>query len=140
MHREVLAQIEAAYRSNASGFFMWNSKVEYHLDAFKQQAGILALKYVADMESRVRDIVAGRERIEAAFASLPVTSWKSGANFVLFRPESMSGAVLWKELLSRGILVRDCSSWAGLDGCLRVTVGTADENEAFIAALKSVLS
>ena len=112
----------------------------YHLDAFKQQAGILALKYVADMEARVRDIVAGRERIEEAFASLPVTSWKSGANFVLFRPESMSGAVLWKELLSRGILVRDCSSWAGLDGCLRVTVGTADENEAFVAAMKSVLS
>jgi histidinol-phosphate aminotransferase len=112
----------------------------YHLDAFKQTAGLLALKYVTDMESRVRDIVAGRELIQAAFASLPVTSWKSGANFVLFRPETLAGATLWKELLSRGILVRDCSSWAGLDNCLRVTVGTDDENQAFISAMKEVLA
>ena len=111
----------------------------YHLDAFKQRAGVLALKYVSDMEGRVRDIVDGRDMIEAAFADMPVTSWKSGANFVLFRPTSMSGAVLWKALLDRGILVRDCSSWAGLDDCLRVTVGTSDENKAFIAAMKEVL-
>jgi hypothetical protein len=32
---QVLAQIEGSYRSNASGFFMWNSRVEYHLDAFE---------------------------------------------------------------------------------------------------------
>ena len=112
----------------------------YHLDAFKQRAGLLALKYVADMESRVRDIVAGRDLIESSFAALPVTTWKSGANFVLFRPETVAGAALWKELLDRGILVRDCSSWAGLDNCLRVTVGTADENEAFISAMKEVLA
>lgn len=32
---QVLAQIEASYRSKGSGFFMWNSRVEYHLDAFE---------------------------------------------------------------------------------------------------------
>ena len=111
----------------------------YHLDAFKQRAGLLALRFVADMESRVRDIVAGRDRIVAAFADLPVTSWPSGANFVLFRPETKSGKSVWQGLLDRGVLVRDCSSWAGLNDCLRVTVGTDDENEKFIAALKDVL-
>ena len=111
----------------------------YHLDAFKQRAGLLALKFVGDMESRVRDIVAGRDRITAAFESLPVTWWPSGANFVLFRPESMSGKAVWQGLLDRGVLVRDCSGWAGLDNCLRVTVGTAEENEVFVAALKEVL-
>lgn len=112
----------------------------YHLDAFKQRAGLLALGFVADMESRVRDIVAGRDRIVSAFASLPVTSWPSGANFVLFRPETLPGKAVWQGLLDRGVLVRDCSSWAGLDNCLRVTVGTDQENEAFIAALKEVLA
>lgn len=112
----------------------------YHLDAFKQRAGLLALKFVGDMESRVRDIVAGRNAIIAAFGDMPVTSWPSGANFVLFRPESMAGRSLWQGLLDRGVLVRDCSSWAGLENCLRVTVGTADENEAFIAAMKGVLA
>jgi histidinol-phosphate aminotransferase len=112
----------------------------YHLDAFKQRAGLLALKFVGDMESRVRDIVAGRDAIISAFGDMPVTSWPSGANFVLFRPESMAGKSLWQGLLDRGVLVRDCSSWAGLENCLRVTVGTADENEAFIAAMKGVLA
>lgn len=112
----------------------------YHLDAFKQRAGLLALKFVADMEARVRDIVAGRDRIVAAFAELPVTSWPSGANFVLFRPDTKSGKTVWQGLLERGVLVRDCSSWAGLDDCLRVTVGTDEENDAFITALKEVLA
>lgn len=111
----------------------------YHLDALKQRAGVLALKHVAAMEGRVRDIVAGRTKIEQAFSALPVTTWPSGANFILFRPETISGKELWKALLDRGILVRDCSSWAGLDNCLRVTVGTDAENEAFIAAMKEIV-
>jgi len=90
------------------------------------------------MEHRVRDIVAGRNLIEQAFAALPITSWPSGANFVLFRPDNMSGKTLWKELLDRGVLVRDCSSWQGLAECLRVTVGTNEENAAFIAAVKEI--
>ncbi len=111
----------------------------YHLDALKQRAGLLALKYVADMEARVRDIVAGRDRIVAALSTLPVTTWPSGANFILFRPDNVAGRDVWQRLLDRGVLVRDCSSWAGLTDCLRVTVGTDDENEAFIAALKEAL-
>jgi histidinol-phosphate aminotransferase len=111
----------------------------YHLDALKQRAGVLALKYVSDMEHRVRDIVAGRDLIEEAFAALPITSWPSGANFVLFRPDNISGKTLWKQLLDRGVLVRDCSSWQGLAECLRVTVGTNEENAAFIAAVKEIV-
>ena len=111
----------------------------YHLDALKQRAGLLALKYVVDMEARVRDIVDGRDRIVAALATLPVTTWPSGANFILFRPDNVAGRDVWQRLLDRGVLVRDCSSWAGLTDCLRVTVGTDDENEAFIAALKEAL-
>jgi len=34
------------------------------------------------------------------------------------------------------VLVRDCSTWPGLDGCLRVTVGTPEENDRFLAALR----
>jgi histidinol-phosphate aminotransferase len=111
----------------------------YHLDAMKQRAGLLALEYVADMEHRVRDIVAGRDLIESALSSLPVTVWRSGANFVLFRPETMSGKAVWQGLLDRGVLVRDCSSWQGLANCLRVTVGTPEENTAFVAALKETI-
>ena len=111
----------------------------YHLDAMKQAAGRLALEYVGEMEQRVALIVGERQRILAAFAALPVTAWPSQSNFVLFRPESRPGADVWQGLLDRGVLVRDTSSWPGLAGCLRVTVGSPEENDRFLAALQEVL-
>jgi histidinol-phosphate aminotransferase len=111
----------------------------YHLDAFKQAAGRLALKFVGEMEERVGLIVRERQRLTAALNKLPLTVWPSQANFVLFRPERTGGDVVWRELLQRSVLVRDTSSWPGLSGCLRVTVGTPAENDAFLSALKEVL-
>ena len=112
----------------------------YHLSALTQAAGRLALKYRAEMEARVATIVEERGRIAAAFADLPVETWPSDANFILFRPTGRAGDDVWRALVDRDVLVRNCSSWPGLDGCLRVTIGTADENTAFLSALKEVLS
>jgi histidinol-phosphate aminotransferase len=111
----------------------------YHLDAIKQAAGRLALEFVGKMEERVGLIVRERQRILSAFASLPVTAWPSQANFILFRPESRRGDEVWSSLLGRGVLVRDTSSWPGLGGCLRVTVGTPEENDIFLSALEEAL-
>lgn len=112
----------------------------YHLDAAKQIAGRLALRFVDDMETRVGAIVAERERIEAAFARMPVDFWPSGANFVLFRPRERSGRDVWNALLQYSVLVRDCSGWPRLEDCLRVTIGTPEENEIFLRALGEVLT
>jgi histidinol-phosphate aminotransferase len=112
----------------------------YHLDAFKQAAGQLALRFVGEMEQRVGLIVRERQRILAAFGRLPLTAWPSQSNFILFRPEQHKGGEVWHALLERGILVRDTSTWPGLAGCLRVTVGTPEENDAFLAALEEVLT
>jgi histidinol-phosphate aminotransferase len=109
----------------------------YHLDAPAQIAGRLALRFTAEMEARVAALVAERERLAAALAALPVDTWPSGANFILFRPHQEG---VWKALLDRSVLVRDCSSWPRLDGCLRVTVGTPAEDDAFLAALTEVLA
>jgi histidinol-phosphate aminotransferase len=38
------------------------------------------------------------------------------------------------------VLIRDCSSWPRLSGCLRVTVGTPEEDDAFLGALTEVLA
>ena len=62
----------------------------------------------------------------------------SGANFLLVRVRG-DAHDLWQRLLDRGVLVRDFSSWPRVEGCLRVTVGTPDENDAFLAALDAVL-
>jgi len=112
----------------------------YHLDAAKQIAGRLALRYLDDMEARVADVVAERERVAAALDALPVQRVPSGANFVLFRPSSMGGRAVWQGLLDRSVLIRDCSGWPRLEGCLRVTIGTPAENDRFLAALTEVLA
>ena len=112
----------------------------YHLDAATQVAGRVALRFTADMEARVAALVSERDRLSTALAALPVDTWPSGANFVLFRPRGVDGPTVWKGLVERSVLVRDCSSWARLDGCLRVTVGTPAEDDAFLAALTEVLS
>lgn len=112
----------------------------YHLDTAKQIAGRLAVGYVDDMNARVDHVVAERERISAALATMPVQQWRSGANFVLFRPLAIDGRAVWQGLLDRSVLIRDCSGWPRLAGCLRVTVGTRDENDAFLEALQEVLA
>ncbi|MCU1503522.1 MAG: hisC [Ilumatobacteraceae bacterium] len=112
----------------------------YHLDSAKQIAGRLALRYADEMEARVQMIVAERERIAATLATLPVDAFESGANFILFRPRTMPGRRVWDGLLQHSVLIRDCSGWDRLENCLRVTVGTSEENDAFLAALTEVLA
>lgn len=111
----------------------------YHLDAVKQAAGRLALRFRSEMEARVAAVAAERDRLSAALAGLDVDTWPSHANFILFRPRSRPAADVWRGLLERSVLVRDCTTWPGLDGCLRVTVGTPEEDDAFLAALGEVL-
>jgi histidinol-phosphate aminotransferase len=115
----------------------------YHLDTAKQIAGRLALRFADEMESRVKQIVSERERVTEALTAMPLDVWHSGANFVLFRPlpgeGHPSGHEVWQGLLDRSVLIRDCSSWPRLDGCLRVTIGTPEEDDAFLDALGEVL-
>lgn len=111
----------------------------YHLSAPTQVAGLLALRFRAEMERRVAAVAEERGRVAAGLAGLPVASWPSDASFVLFRPLARPAVEVWQGLLDRGVLVRDCSTWEGLEGCLRVTVGTHEENGRFLDALEEVL-
>ncbi|MFV0316906.1 MAG: histidinol-phosphate transaminase [Microthrixaceae bacterium] len=112
----------------------------YHLDAPKQVAGLLALEFEPEMHARVAALVEQRGRIVAGLDDLPVTQWRSDANFVLFRPDRARGEDVWQDLVDRRVLVRNCASWPGLEGCLRVSVGTAAENDRFLSALAQILT
>jgi histidinol-phosphate aminotransferase len=111
----------------------------YHLDAIKQTAGLLALGYEPEMRQRVRRLMEQRARVEAGLSDLGVEVWSSDANFVLFRLPGLASADVWQGLVNRSILVRDVSGWPGLEGCLRVTIGTPEENDRFLAGLAAVL-
>jgi histidinol-phosphate aminotransferase len=112
----------------------------YHLDAFSQLAGTLALEHQPEMEARVSLLTEERGRVEAALRELPLDVWRSSANFILFRPTAVDADAVWQQLVDRSVLVRNCSGWPGLDGCLRVTIGTADQDDRFLTALREVLS
>lgn len=112
----------------------------YHLDAVKQIAGRLALRYVADMDERVAQIVEERTRVSDALAAMGAYVVPSGANFILFRPDGHDGRTVWQGLVDRSVLIRDCSGWPRLANCLRVTVGTPAENTEFLEALAAVLA
>ena len=101
-------------------------------------AGEVALDFRTEMEVRVAALVEERGRLFAALAEQPgVQVFPSGANFLLFRVDGDAHAV-WEGLLERGVLVRDFSRWPRVEQCLRVTVGTPAENDAFLAALQEV--
>ena len=111
----------------------------YHLAVPTQLAGVLALRYGSEMDERVALLVRERERVRADLHTVDgVTVFPSGANFVLLRVHG-DGHALWQRLVDRGVLVRDFSRWPRLDECLRVTVGTPEENDAFLAALREAV-
>ncbi len=112
----------------------------YHLDSMKQAAGRLALRFERQMRARVEELVLERERLVRALSTLDVEVWPSSANFVLFRPRSADAHGIWRGLVDRSVLIRNCASWPGLDGCLRVTVGTPEEDDRFVAALGDVMA
>lgn len=110
----------------------------YHLDSFKQLAGTIALGFESEMRDRVAHIVEERGKVAVGLSDLGCLTWPSGANFILFRPPA-DAQQTWEALVARSVLVRNCAGWPGTDGCLRVTIGTTEENDAFLAALRDVL-
>ena len=88
----------------------------YHLDAMTQIAGEVALDHLDAMNDRVARLVDERERLLAGLADLPVDVWPSGSNFVLLRPQHLSGDDVWQGLVDRSVLVRNCASWPRLQG------------------------
>ena len=89
----------------------------------------------AKFEPGITAIIAERQRVFEGLKKVPgVTPFPSDANYVLFRLERAAEA--WQALYDRGVLVRDFSRTPMLEGCLRVSIGSPEENDAFLAALR----
>ena len=50
------------------------------------------------------------------------------------------GHELWQRLVDRGVLVRDFSRWPRVEDCLRITVGTPEEDDRLLASLRDVMA
>ena len=110
-------------------------RLPYHLSAITQAAALVALEYRVELLSNVAALISARQGLVAELHGLGLTTLPSAANFILFTGFKTSSAQLWRELLEKGVLIRD----VGLSSYLRVTIGTDAENKAFIDALTELL-
>jgi histidinol-phosphate aminotransferase len=105
----------------------------FNVSVLIQAAIEVALENPSYAETRVAQTMAERARVYAALKDH--STWKvypSAANYHLIRTSDAKRA--HAELLERGILVRKQDSYKGLEGCIRATIGTPEENTAFIKA------
>ncbi len=114
-------------------------RMPYSVNAFSQWAGELASSESASFEPALETLRSERERLYLALDATPgVRVWPSRANYLLFRVE---GALeVWRRLLDdHSIYIRDFSQAPGLRDCLRVTVGTPEQNDRFMDALAQTM-
>ena len=114
-------------------------RLPYHLSALTQAAALAALRHADETLALVGTLARERDRIAAALSGLGYAVVGSTANFLLFGgfPERFRDAhAAWQAFLDAGVLIRD----VGIPGHLRVTVGTPEENDRFLAVAEVLRS
>ena len=113
-------------------------RLPYHLDMLTQEAGLVALELADEVTAHIAELSAERDRLYGEMRGIDgIQVWPSAGNFLLFRSELPD---LFRRLLDHGVLVRDFSDKPRLAGCLRVSVGTREEDDAFLEALRASLA
>ena len=108
-------------------------KYPYNISEATQQIVLKALAEPKDRE--IAEIVAQRDRLSAELPQRPciLRLWPSDANFLLVKVTDADG--LYAHLLQDGIIVRNRSRVPGCAGCLRLTIGTPEENDRLLQSL-----
>jgi len=111
--------------------------IPFNINLMSLLVAVKLLENPGWIAEQVRKIIGERNRLSAAMEKVSgITVYPSATNFILMKTRD-SGAV-FNGLKALGVLVRPTEPHPLLQNCLRVTVGTPDENEAFIAALRKV--
>jgi len=115
-------------------------RLPYNVSSLTQASAGFALKHKDVLNEQAARLRAERSRLLQELAVLSgVQVWPSAANFILFRTDKPAD-VVFAALQQQGVLIKNLSGAGGvLANCLRVTVGTPEENAAFIASLKGAL-
>jgi histidinol-phosphate aminotransferase len=116
------------------------ARLPYNLNFLSQAAALSALAEWDLLRERVQALVEAREALLHALYRIPgVKPYPSRANFILFELDGPSPKTVFESLQRRGVLVRDVTSYPRLSRCLRVSVGTPEENEAFLNGLRHAM-
>ena len=110
-----------------------NVKYPYNVSLASMEKAMSLLR--RDVSQEVALLNSERVRLAEALADLPRVRkvWPSDANFLLVEVDDARG--LYDELLDAQVIVRDRSRVVGCEGCLRISVGTPQENDKVIAVI-----
>ena len=136
-----LAGIRLGYLMGPAALVAEIDKVRppYNISVLNCECALFALEHAEVFEAQARQIREERERLMTGLGRLPgVKTWPSDANMILLRvPDA---AKTFEGMKARGVLVKNVSKMHELlANCLRLTVGTADENARMLAALEASL-
>lgn len=111
----------------------------YSVDALSQAVASTVFRNRQAFEPGINRIIVERARVIAALRDIPgIKVYPSQSNWVFLKVPDAAQA--WQHLYALGILVRDFSKSAGIEGSLRVTVGTPSQNDAFVQALRDFMA
>lgn len=117
-------------------------RLPYNIGTLNQLSANFIIQNIGLLEQQAEQIRADREDVLQALTNMRgVEAWKSDANFILFRVSVPGAEKVHKELLKQKILIKSLhGAHPLLEDCLRVTVGSKQENAAFLDALNSILT
>ncbi|MDO9515822.1 MAG: histidinol-phosphate transaminase [Syntrophales bacterium] len=114
-------------------------RLPYNVNIFSQIVGGLFVEHSEKFLESADRIIADRKWLSDELMSIEgITPYPSDANFILFGCVTGKDEV-YAQLIDRGVLIKDFTSPAILRECMRVTVGTTEENREFIETLKDIL-
>ena len=110
-------------------------KPPYNINQVTQELALKALEEVGQVNDMIKEVVQMRAALKGVFEKIPFVQkvYPSDANFLLVKMDN--ARKIYEFLLTRGIVVRDRSNVKLCDDCLRITVGTEQENTELIEAL-----
>lgn len=115
------------------------AKLPYNVNIFTLTAAQLAIERGNLMAKSIETLISERQRlITEVRKRMGVRTFESAANFILIRTAKIATEV-FDELYAQGVLVRDVSGYPMLERVLRVSVGSPEQNDKFLAALDNVL-
>lgn len=113
-------------------------RLPYNSNTISQTFSEKVLRNFSPVQTQIDRIIEERDRLYQALSkNESLTVFPSDSNFILFRMQQDAG-VIFKRLVEKGILVRDLSAHPRLRGCLRVTVGTREENDQFLIQINAL--
>ena len=112
-------------------------KPPYNINEASQNIALEALQNIEQVNTWIKQTIIERQKLVEELIKLPIVQkvHPSDANFILIK--TTGSREIYNYLVSEGIIVRDRSNVELCEGCLRITIGTPEENIKLIEALKA---